>query len=122
MALHPITQEIAESFGYTPFTPEEGSEQFQAEVNFDPKKVKLGDLSTYPVNGSVYCDKHGVLQLYWKPQCLDEDESEELQGWYEIPSNEDIEEWSFDSVCFTPGDDEVEPDHPDSWLSLLGMI
>ena len=36
--------------------------------------------------------------------------------------NEDIEEWTFDSVCFTPGDDEVEPDHPDSWLSLLGLI
>jgi hypothetical protein len=116
--LHPITQEIAESFGYTPFSEEEGSEQFQADINFDPKGVKLGDLSTYPKNGSVYRDKHGVLQLYWKPKYADED----LQGWYEIPSNEDIEEWAFDSVCFTPGDDEVEPDHPDSWLRLLGLI
>jgi len=122
MALHPVTQQIAESFGYTPFTEEEGAQQFQAEINFDPKGIKLGDLSTYPVNSSVYRDKHGVLQLYWRPQCLDETESEALQGWYEIPSNEDIEEWSFDSVCFTPGDDEVEPDHPDSWLSLLGLI
>jgi hypothetical protein len=35
---------------------------------------------------------------------------------------EDVEEWTFDSVCFTPDEDEVEPDDPKSWLSILGMI
>jgi hypothetical protein len=119
MVLHPITQEIAKSFGYPSFSEEERSEQFQADITFSPKTVCLGDLSTYPKNGSVYRDKKGVLQLYWKPKYAEES----LQGWYEIPSNEDIEEWVFDSICFTPaGDDEVEPDHPDSWLSLLNLI
>jgi hypothetical protein len=116
--LHSITQEIAETFGYTPFDEEEGAQQFQADITFDPKGVVLGNTKTYPKNGSVYCDKHGKRQLYWIPVYAEE----ELQGWYEIPSNEDIEEWAFDSICFTPGDDEVEPDHPDSWLSLLGII
>lgn len=116
--LDPITQEIAQIMGYEPMTPEEACEQFQADINFDPKGIVLGDLKTYPKNGSVYRDKNGTLMLYWKPSNGDD----ELQGWYQIPDNEDIEEWTFDSVCFTPGDDEVEPDHPDSWLSLLGMI
>ena len=122
--LHPTTQAIAETFGYVPFSEEDASEQFQADCNFEPKLVKLGDLSTYPRSGSVYKDKHGVLQCYWKPEGgnYTEEDKDSLQGWYEIPSNEDIEEWAFDSVCFTPGDDEVEPDHPDSWLRLLGLI
>lgn len=122
--LHPTTQAIAETFGYVPFEEEEAGQQFQADCNFEPKLVKLGDLSTYPQNGSVYRDKHGVLQCYWKPEGgnYTEEDKDSLQGWYEIPSNEDIEEWAFDSVCFTPGDDEVEPDHPDSWLRLLYLI
>jgi hypothetical protein len=35
---------------------------------------------------------------------------------------EDMEEWVFDSTCLTPDEDEVEPDHPHSWLSILGLI
>lgn len=41
---------------------------------------------------------------------------------YDVPSFDQIEEWAFDSVCETPDGDMVEPDHPDSWLSLLGII
>ena len=41
---------------------------------------------------------------------------------YETPSMEQLQEWVFDSVCETPDGDTVEPDHPDSWLSLLGLI
>ena len=43
-------------------------------------------------------------------------------AWYEVPSLEMFEEWSFDSVCETPWGDEVEPDHPHSWLRIMGMI
>lgn len=110
--LHPITQEIAESFGYVPFSEEDRDQQYQAEVNYD------GEKGERPVNGSVYLNKRGVLRCYWIPRYADK----ELQGWYDVPTNEEIEEWSFDSVAFTPDDDEVEPDHPDSWLSLLGLI
>jgi len=41
---------------------------------------------------------------------------------YEVPDMDQIEEWVWDSVCETPDGDIVEPDHPDSWLSLLGLI
>lgn len=41
---------------------------------------------------------------------------------YQVPSMSEIEEWVIDSVCETPEGDCVEPDHPDSWLSLLGII
>jgi len=34
----------------------------------------------------------------------------------------ELEEMSFDSTALTPAEDDVEPDHPDSWLTLLGMI
>lgn len=41
---------------------------------------------------------------------------------YAVPSMEQIGEWVIDSVCETPEGDCVEPDHPDSWLSLLHLI
>ncbi len=41
---------------------------------------------------------------------------------YPRPSDESLEFWSLDSVCETPDGDIVEPDHSDSWLSLLGLI
>jgi hypothetical protein len=41
---------------------------------------------------------------------------------YDTPDFAQLEAWAFDSVCETPDGDTVEPDHPDSWLSLLGLI
>ena len=45
----------------------------------------------------------------------------------EVPSPDQLEEWTFDSVCETPTGDEVEPDGYGqdgcpSWLLLLGMV
>ena len=111
--LHPETQAIASSFGYVPFSDEEAEEQFQVETDFqDAPKGAI------PCTGNVYRNKQGTLRCYWIPVHSEED----LTGWYDIPSNEDIEEWCFDSICCTPAGDEVEPDHPDSWLSILGLI
>jgi hypothetical protein len=119
MALHPVTQEIAATFGYQPFDEEEGQQQYQAECDFQnaPK-------GAIPCTGNVYRNKEGVLRCYWIPagDNYSAEEKDELTGWYDIPTNEDIEEYSFDSVCYTPGGDEVEPDHPDSWLRILGLI
>lgn len=41
---------------------------------------------------------------------------------YPTPEMGELEEMVFDSVCETPDGQTVEPDHPDSWLSLLGLI
>ena len=111
--LHPSTQEIAATFGYQPFDEEEGQQQFQAECDFQDAPP-----NAIACTGSVYRNKQGVLRCYWVPVYGDK----ELEGWYDVPTNEEIEEWCFDSVAFTPGEDEVEPDHPDSWLRILGLI
>jgi hypothetical protein len=41
---------------------------------------------------------------------------------YPVPEMDQLEAWVLDSVCETPEGDIVEPDHPDSWLSLLRLI
>jgi hypothetical protein len=43
-------------------------------------------------------------------------------GEYQIPDEETLREWMFDSVCETPDGDCVEHDHPDSWFSVLGVF
>jgi hypothetical protein len=87
-------------------------------VNYDPNKGGI------PESGSIYRNKRGTYRYYWVPSGgnYDAEEKFELTGWYDIPCLEDLEEWTFDSVCFTPSEDEVEPDHPDSWLRLLYLI
>jgi hypothetical protein len=41
---------------------------------------------------------------------------------YPVPTLEELELWSLDSVAESPDGDDVEPDAPESWLSLLGLI
>ena len=118
MALLPEQQLIAQVMGYEPLVGDEGDQQFEPTVNYSSKEDGI------PKPGSCYKNKRGVYRYYWKPSGRNYSSSErrDLEGWYDVPSLEDIEEWTFDSVCFTPGEDEVEPDHPDSWIRLLNMI
>jgi len=118
MALLPEQQIIAKILDYDPVSKEEGLTQYDVEPTCSietPGGNKAGD---------IYKSKQGVLRYYWVPKGANytKEEKRDLEGWYDIPNLEDIEEWVFDSVCFTPADDELEPDHPDSWLSLLGLI
>ena len=124
--LHPETSAIAQALGYTPATAEEGAEQFQASITYIQGKTDRPAKS-----GDVRREPNGLLSMYYYPSeehpehCPDENGMSyayQSEGWYEVPSLEDIEEWSFDSVVPTPDESEVEPDHPDSWLRLLGMI
>lgn len=41
---------------------------------------------------------------------------------YEVPSLEELQEWMDDGGCETPDGEWVEPDAPESWLRILGMI
>ena len=104
----------------------------EAERQFDEVKITylLGQVKKPEVK-DIKRDKDGKLYLYYYPSedhpGHDHDENGmsyayQSEGWYEIPSFGDIEEWVLDSVCFTPDETEVESDHPDSWLSLLGLI
>jgi hypothetical protein len=119
MALLPEQLLIAEVIGYEPVTDDEGTQQYPADVDFqDAPKGAI------PCTGNVYKNKKGVLRCYWIPAGgnYSSEEQDELTGWYDVPDLEDIEEFTFDSCCPTPAGDDVEPDHPDSWLSILGLI
>jgi hypothetical protein len=113
---------IAEVIGYEPLADDEAKLQFEPEVNYDPEYARFKNEVAKP--GSIYQNKQGTYRYYWKPSGgnYTKEEKAELEGWYDIPCLEDLEEWTFDSVCFTPGEDEVEHDHPDSWLRLLYLI
>lgn len=113
--LSPEQELIAEVIGYRPLNNEEKESQYEIEVNF------VADNNSVPFNGAIALID-GVKSLYWMPQSKQfRDEFDDLVGWYEVPSNDEIETWVFDSVVPTPCDEDVEPDHPDSWLSLLGL-
>jgi hypothetical protein len=121
MALTTEQQLIGQTLGYEPLTKEEGSEQYPAEVNY--QLLPTGN-TKLPHSGSIYRSKQGTLRCFWAPEGdnYTAEEHEELQGWYDVPDLEDIEEQVFDSVAYTPCGDEVEPDHVDSWLRILGLI
>lgn len=68
------------------------------------KILKNGAVARFNVKGKK------VLKLRWKSK------------WWVIPSMDDIERWTFDSVCETPDGNIVEPDATDSWLRLLNLV
>jgi len=117
MALTTEQQLIGQALGYEPLTEEEGSEQYPAEVTYR-------GAPSVPYIGDVYRNKQGILRCFWAPQGANysAQEHDELAGWYTVPDLEDIEEWTFDSCCPTPAGDEVEHDHPDSWLRILSLV
>ena len=42
--------------------------------------------------------------------------------WWPVPTVGEAHAWALDSVAETPAGDHVEPDHPDAWPRLLGLI
>jgi hypothetical protein len=119
MALSTEQQQIATAIGYVPIEGDESNEQYPADIDFqNPPKGSIA------CTGNVYRNKSGSLCCYWIPAGgnYTSEEKDELQGWYEVPTLEDIEEWTFDSCCPTPAGDDVEADHVDSWLTILGLI
>lgn len=43
-------------------------------------------------------------------------------AWHVIPSHDEALRWTFDGMAETPDGRIVEPDDPDSWLYLLGLV
>lgn len=52
----------------------------------------------------------GIWQTFWRGD------------WRQLPTLEDLQLWTFDSCCETPDGRTVEPDAPDSWLRILGLV
>jgi len=74
--------------------------------------------------GAVRVGPDGLLELWWLPRGGNYTEADALSlaGWYEVPQADDIESQCLGSVALTPCEDAVEPDHPDAWPRLLGLI
>ena len=53
---------------------------------------------------------HRVLRLYYGTQ------------WHLVPSHEAALRWTLDGLAESPDGRTVEPDAPDSWLALLGLV
>lgn len=55
-----------------------------------------------------------ILAIWWR--------EDGAFRWVPLPSIDAMMEWTLDSVCPTPDGRTLEPDHPDSWLRLLGLV
>lgn len=51
-----------------------------------------------------------IYRLRWRGQ------------WVDVPTIAELMAWSMDGVCETPDGSRVEPDAPDAWLTLLGIV
>jgi hypothetical protein len=99
--LNPITAEIVRAVGGEPLPAD--LYDLPCDTSFSPRKTR-------PSPDRIDREGNPWPQILWKGE------------WWDVPTNEEVEEWVCDSVCLTPDDDEVEPDHPSSWLYLLGLI
>lgn len=103
MALLPEQQLIAHAVGYTPLTGDDAEQPYPVETVLPADRIRPatdGDEAPFP----------GWPMVRWHG------------GWYPAPAMDDVETWVFDSTCPTPDGSDVEPDAPESWLSILGMI
>ncbi|MFZ9315723.1 MAG: hypothetical protein ACO236_00420 [Candidatus Nanopelagicaceae bacterium] len=89
------------------------------------EQTLIADLMGYPVMTEEEGSDYPEMSLCSKPQRINADGWPEIRwcsDWYPVPSMAELEEWTFDSVCENPRGDCVEPDHPDSWLAIFGLI
>lgn len=109
-----VEQAVRRAMGYQPIEEPEASEQFPAEIT--TRKAGHGAIRRNPDSGE--------LEFWWLPQGGNYPDSEAfaLAAWYPIPAACDVESWCLGSVAETPCGDSVEPDHPDAWPRLLGLI
>jgi hypothetical protein len=70
------------------------------------KTVRDGAVGRFTRNG----DGTTVLKLRWRSK------------WWEVPTMEQVQAWTLDSVCETPDGDIIEPDADGSWLRLLNLV
>ena len=118
--LNSTTAEIAHALtGYEPCSIEEAEVQYPAEPNYDPANFKAADPATHPRSGSIRLGRNGILCCYWRP--VGQEDQDELEGWYDVPTTGEVEEMCLDQA-YTPAGDYVEADHPDSWPVLLNLI
>ena len=91
----PTSRDVAAAMGCDLSPPDEAAEQFQAAAT----------MPRHQIRGPEY-----EQEIQWRGR------------WWPVPTIGEIEAWMLDSICETPDGRTVEPDHPESWLSVLGLI
>ena len=102
--LSPDQQAIAAALGHKPVTEDAGSAPFPVEGSLPAGRFRPADA------GRDLGVERGWPMVLWQG------------SWYPAPTMAQVEAWVFDSVVESPDERDVEPDDPDSWLSILGMI
>jgi hypothetical protein len=102
MPLDAIQQEIGRALGYEPLTADTAAQPYPVETVLPSSQVR-------PATEDDDADP-GWPMISWKGD------------WYPAPTMDQVETWTFDSVCESPDEDVVEPDDKSSWLSILGLI
>lgn len=105
------------------------NDQFPADVNIQRKgddvlvPKRLVKTVTMPDGSTVKMLRNGVVGRFTRKG----DGSTVLKirwnsKWWEIPTMEQVQAWTLDSVCETPAGDIIEPDADGSWLRLLNLV
>ncbi len=105
---------VRAAMGYQPVAADEADEQYPADIT-----LQTAGAGAVRLNADT-----AELEFWWLPRGGNYPfaDSAALAGWYPVPSLGDVEGWCLGSVAETPCGDSVEPDHPDAWPRLLGLI
>jgi len=105
------------------------ADQFPAHVDLQRKgdsifiASKLVKITTLPDGSRVETLRNGVVGRFTRK----DDGTTRLKlrwnsRWWEVPTMEQVQAWTLDSVCETPAGDIIEPDAEGSWLRLLNLV
>lgn len=86
---------IWQAMGYDPASDDEAAEQYPAAETVPANRLRDG------ADG---------MEMLWRGQ------------WWTVPTFGEVEAWALDSLAETPDGRTVEPDHPESWPHLLGVV
>lgn len=104
-------------------------DQFPAHVDLQRKRDqifiahKLVETTTLPDGSKLETLRNGVVGRFTRK--VDGSTVLKLRWdskWWEVPTMEQVEAWTLDSVCETPAGDIIEPDADGSWLRLLNLV
>jgi hypothetical protein len=91
-----VTAAVRAAMGYETATDDEAAEPFPAHETMPADRIRTGS-DSWP-------------EILWRGQ------------WWPVPTFGDVEAWALDSVAETPDGRTVEPDHPEAWTRILGVI
>lgn len=96
---------VAAAMGFPPLTPGEESEPFPVADVIPADQIRMGN--NWPGRQTP---EGGWPSVRWRGK------------WWPAPTVGEVHSWALDSVAETPDGRNVEPDDPESWPSLLGLI